>query len=459
MTEQGYTELEEIQHPLGGDHAGERKYAPADSTLDRIRRWVVYHNVEHVHGTEEVTYEPDELVVLCLLRDGRPYIRSFVEHYASMSVKHMVFLDNGSTDGTVEALEKYDNVTVLRAKLPFRNYQLSMRRYLIRRFGRGRWSLTVDIDELFDYPYSDVVSLGSLLRYLNEKHCTAVVGQMLDMFSAKALSNAVGEKNELASSRDEPLKELHRFYDISGVRVQEYYSAGGYNNVLANEEIKWFRDGIKTILFDHHAMLSKHPLIFFDGKIIPVDGTMHRVSNARVADFSCVLFHYKLLDRLYGQALRAVSEKNYPNRYGKYEKYVSALEASPELQIKRETAREIKSVNELVENQFLVVSGDYMTWVDMEEEKRIVDAMEDAPRRFAEAYFKARVETQALSVRRLQRQVQELKRALEQERQKSQSLERKHKTLDVQLREIQSSRSWKLITTLGYVRARVLGKQ
>jgi glycosyltransferase involved in cell wall biosynthesis len=377
-----------------------------------------------------------------------------------MGVKHIVFLDNGSTDGTVEALEKYDNVTVLRSRLPFRNYQLYMRRYLIRRFGKDRWSLTVDIDELFDYPYSDVVSLSSLLRYLNNGGYTAVVGQMLDMFPEKPLSSVVSEETKRAAGdEDEPLTELHRFYDISGVRVQEYRSASGYNNILANEEIKWFRDGIKTTLFNHHAMLSKHPLIYFDGKIVPVDGTMHRASNARVADFSCVLFHYKLLDRLYEQALRAVSEKNYPNRHEKYEKYVSALEVSPELQIKRETANEIKSVNELVENQFLVVSDDYMAWVDMEEEKRIIDAMDDEPRRFAEAYFKTRVEVQTLSARRLQRQVQELKSSLEKERRKSQSLERRNKILDIQLQNIQSSRSWRLITTLGYVRAKVLGRK
>src|SRR5215210_6417977 len=112
MTKQQDTDLEEIRSPLGGDHAAESEDAPATSTLDRVRRWILYHNVEHVDGPEEVAIEPDELVVLCLVRDGRPYVRSFLEHYASMGVKHMVFLDNGSTDGTVEALQEYDDVTV-----------------------------------------------------------------------------------------------------------------------------------------------------------------------------------------------------------------------------------------------------------------------------------------------------------------------------------------------------------
>src|ERR671914_2643128 len=128
--------------------------------------WPIVHpTVEHLHGPEEVAYGMDELIVLCLVRDGRPYVRSFVEHYFSMGVKHLVFLDNGSTDGTVEALKGYDNVTLLRTMLPYKRYNVAMKRYLIERFGRGRWTLYVDIDELFEYPYSDVVDLKALLGY------------------------------------------------------------------------------------------------------------------------------------------------------------------------------------------------------------------------------------------------------------------------------------------------------
>src|SRR3712207_1634759 len=40
--------------------------------------------------------------------------------------------------------------------------------YLVDRFGEGRWTLYVDIDEFFDYPYSDVVGLDSLLARSEE---------------------------------------------------------------------------------------------------------------------------------------------------------------------------------------------------------------------------------------------------------------------------------------------------
>src|SRR5829696_5393984 len=159
MKERNHSRLERL--PLDQNHPEED--AP-DEMLGGDPVQVVHPSVEHLYGPEKVYYRLDELVVVCLVRDGRPYVKSFVEHYLSLGAKHLFFLDNASTDGTVEALKGYDNVTVFRSTLPFRKYKQPMKQYLIERFGRGRWSLCVDIDELFDYPYSDMVGLGSLLR-------------------------------------------------------------------------------------------------------------------------------------------------------------------------------------------------------------------------------------------------------------------------------------------------------
>src|SRR5918995_2162761 len=202
---------------------------------------VLGSSIEHLHGPEEVDYEADELVVVCLVRDGRPYVKSFVEHYRSLGAKHLFFLDNGSTDGTVEALENYDNTTVLRSKLPYKGYRLAFKRFLMGRFGKkDRWCLYADIDELFDYPYSDVVGLNSFLGYLTKNSYTAVAAQMLDMFPEEPLSGREG------LLEDEPLKELLRFYDISNftrTSIKERHYR--HNNTLENDDIVIFSSGIR----------------------------------------------------------------------------------------------------------------------------------------------------------------------------------------------------------------------
>ena len=132
------------------------------------------------------------------------------------------------------------------------------------------------------------------------------------------------------------------------------------------------------------------------------------------------------------------------------------MERTPELYIQRETAREIGGVNDLVENQFLDVSGDYMAWVDMEEEKRIVDALGGEPRGLSEAYFRARAESQTLRARRLERRVEELKSSLAKESSKARSLEKRNRNLEAQMQSIQASRAWRLLGRIGRVRARLL---
>lgn len=411
--------------------------------------------IRHVHGPEEVTYGLDELVVVCLVRDGRPYLKSFVEHYFSLGVKHVVFLDNGSSDGTVSTARSYDNVTILQTELPFKEYKNSLRRYLVTHFGRDRWVLYVDIDELFDYPYSDVVGLNSLLRYLTEKSYTAVVGQMLDMFPERPVLNA-------AAREDEPLKELHRFYDISNIATEDYYSTSGISNTLASDEIEIYRDGINKSLFGHNNLLTKHPLMFLDDEIRPIDPNAHWVGRARVADITCVLFHYKFTGYFYEKALRAAEEESYASNSCKYKRYLETLEQDPELQIKRETAQELTDINDLIDNQFLVVSGDYMIQVDTNERKsEAVDTLRGGePRRLVDAFSKAsaRARTQARVAKNLERQVEILENSLANERQRIELLERRNQNLEHQIQDIQDSRSWKLLGKLGRIRARILSK-
>jgi hypothetical protein len=47
--------------------------------------------VERVLGPEDIPYKKDELIVLCFVRDGEPWARSFIEHYFSSGAKRIVF--------------------------------------------------------------------------------------------------------------------------------------------------------------------------------------------------------------------------------------------------------------------------------------------------------------------------------------------------------------------------------
>lgn len=433
----------------------------ADSPdLEEPLRQAVRESVELLHGPEEVEYAKDELIVLCQTRNSRHYIKSFVEHYFSLGVKHLVFLDNGSFDGTVEVLKTYEDVTVLRTELPYKTYNVAMKQYLIERFGKGRWSLLVDVDELFDYPYSDVVSLKALLGYLNEHRYTALVAQMLDMFPEEPISR------DGPVFEEEPLKDLYHFYDLSDTSLHDYHLAGDTGNVLANEEVGIVRGGIRKTLFGNDATLIKHPLILLDDKIKPMDLSDHWVSNARIADFTGVLLHYKLTNRLYEDVARSVEERN-RSEHGtrRYGKYLRILEENPVLRVRRDTARELGSVKDLVGNGFVVVSRAYMSFVAREGRK---SGDGDFPERHTEDLLAAFLESRS-EARGYRRRIKALEEQSEARAGKIRNLNArarsdssKNKELEGQIKAIKSSRSWRLITTLGRIKAsvaRVLGRK
>jgi hypothetical protein len=138
----------------------------------------------------------------------------------------------------------------------------------------------------------------------------------------------------------------------------------------------------------------------------------------------------------------------------KQKKWHEVLQKNPKLLVKRESAREIRSVNDLVENGFLVVSEGYMSWVDTEEEKRLVRTVK------AEA-GSLKAEAQALKVRRLEQRIRGLENRLTEKRGRVRTLtnvaneNRTLRTLANRLEAIEASRSWRLLNKLARLRSRV----
>jgi hypothetical protein len=378
--------------------------------------------VEHLHGPTEITLGEDELVVVCLVRDGEPWIEAFVEHYFSLGARHLVFLDNGSVDATVSVAAHHDNVTVLRSTLPFKSNELLLRQYMISRFGQGRWSLCVDVDEFFDYPYSDAIGLDSLLGYLNGKSYTAVAAQMLDMFPEGPLNGQTGE-----SPRN--FRERHNLYDLSALKRKNLEKHSGRNNVFHSADIDCFAGGIRETVFGVRPRLTKFPLVFSDGAVKPVEESPHHIDNARVADFSCVLFHYKYVGRFHEQTVRAVREENHWNDSAQYKQYLEVLDRYRLLSLKRDTSQEMTDANKLLDEQFLAISEDYVSWVDAEEESRA--RSRSGEHEWSEVLLQARRlnRVKTLRIQRLERRLRDLNREVQESARTKRRLRRRVRTL------------------------------
>jgi FkbM family methyltransferase len=313
----------------------------------RVQDSIFPLRVQWLSGPRRVSASVEEVVVVCLVRNGAIFLPEFLRHYRELGAKHIVLLDNGSTDGTPALVASEPDVTVLRTAAPYKFYKDVMKRWLVTRFGRRNWVLCVDIDELFDYPFRRQVSTADLLRYLNRRGFTAMVAQMLDLFSQAAITEISGD-----AWRDE-----HRFYSLSDLEREPYGAFYGKSNEAPPVALDVMYGGIRFSAFQVRAMLTKHPLLFPSQGIKYVQA--HHVSGARVADVSAVLLHYKFVGDFAAYARAIVKAESFWRNSSEYKQYLRAIEVNSGLSLYSETASEFSTVEQLVEQGFLVASDTF----------------------------------------------------------------------------------------------------
>jgi hypothetical protein len=308
--------------------------------------------VRWLSGARSVAADDDEFVVVCLVRNGAIYLQEFLRHYRELGAKHIVLLDNISSDGTPELAAGESDVTVLSTPAPYKSYKDIMKRWLVARFGRGNWVLCVDVDELFDYPFRGAVGTADLLRYLNRRGFTGVVAQMLDLFPRGAITEVSN-----ANWRTE-----HRCYNLSDVEKESYTAFYNGSNETPAGDLELFRGGIRLSAFGAKPLLTKHPLLFPHRGLAYVNA--HHVSGARVADLTAVLLHYKYAGDFVDYVKDIVESESFWNNSREYKQYLDAIEADPQLSLYSGAASEFSSVELLLEQGFLVASDSFRDEVE-----------------------------------------------------------------------------------------------
>ena len=325
----------------------------ARKLAEDFRGWRAQVGVRHLWGPRNVTLAPSDVVAVCLVRNGAAHVESFLKRHFALGVRHVVLLDNGSDDLTVRLARQFDRVTVLQTFLPYGKYKYVLKRYLFDQFAGDGWCLILDIDERFDFPMSDRVSFADFIAYLNQEGHTAVVAQMLDLFADGPLSTWPVGGHDLITRCT--------YYDNSGLAKRPYPQ--GQGNQVANPAILLHGGGIRKSVFGITVSLSKHPLLYKAAGARPSYYNSHDCYNAKVADISCVLFHYMFDRHFPKKCILAVRRGNYYRSSQEYTAYLRRLEGEPDLTLKRHTSEELRELNQLIETGFLVVSEPYRGFV------------------------------------------------------------------------------------------------
>jgi hypothetical protein len=324
----------------------------------------LWGHVSYEFGLKRAASEYDVPVVCCLVRDGAYWLPAFLDHYRKAGVKEFFFLDNGSEDETLRILKNERGVGVYSVPKPFfKDFNANLRRILIRIARPEGWTLGVDIDEFFDFPYSNKISLTQLCRHLDNFQYDCMSTHMLDMFPEGPIDEQAGD--EVADPRIK-----YPFYSLEGLEINTYkcldYVLEGIRSSiisLPSRDWKFYCDGLRFRKFGSGLWLTKHALFKMGGRLTPFHHS-HLHLNVRIANISGVLYHYKFPPHFSKQVESALHERQYWANSSDYNHYGRKINSGEKLILKDSSAQRLKSVNELLDQSFLDTPDDFLAYFE-----------------------------------------------------------------------------------------------
>ncbi len=256
---------------------------------DLRERQLVGAAFRQVHGPAQVQLSDDQAGLVVPVKDAAWFLPAFLTHHLDLGVAHVVVVDNGSTDRTVEIACSFPNVTVLRNALPAKRHEVRLRAMAAQRIYRGGWTMFADADEMAEPPGG----LAPVLRYANANGFTAVVGQMLDLCAPgeQAAVAALTYPQAVAACDTYTLDGLvrHPYHDTDGIAFHWFLRS----NICDDPGVQLLSGGLRRVVFGETPFLSKHTLVRNVRGVQPMTHP-HCASGVRVADVTLALRHYKL---------------------------------------------------------------------------------------------------------------------------------------------------------------------
>ncbi|WP_159975176.1 glycosyltransferase family 2 protein [Roseobacter cerasinus] len=271
----------------------------------------------------------NDILLFATMRNESLRLPNFLEHYRNLGVNHFLIVDNGSEDESLAFLEAQPDVSVW---LTFDSYKASRfgmdwLTWLLRRYGHGHWTVTVDADELLIYPDHTSRKLPELTAWLDRTGQPMMGALMLDLYP-----KGPADTQEYYAG-DDPCEVL-QWFDAYGYWAQRQ----------PKMEALWLQGGPRARRFfgadpRRAPTLNKTPLIKWHRSYTYVSSThsalptrLNRIyDESGVEKVSGVLLHTKFLPDAGARARQEQQRKEHFSNSSLYDEYYAAMARNPDL--------------------------------------------------------------------------------------------------------------------------------
>lgn len=270
-----------------------------------------------------------DILLFSTMRDELVRLPYFLQYYRRLGVSHFLIVDNDSSDGGREYLAQQPDVSLWSTKVSYRRsrFGVDWLNWLQGKYGHGHWTLVVDPDELFVYPFCDTRPIRALTDWLDGSRVRSFGAMLLDMYPKGRIDDAHYEPGQ------DPI-EVASWFDPGNYVIERNKA---YGNL-------WIQGGPRARAFFADAprkapALNKIPLVKWDRKYAYVSSThmlLPRGLNLTYDEWggekaSGILLHAKFLDTFTAKAEEELTRKQHYSSGVEYESYAENLMHCPEL--------------------------------------------------------------------------------------------------------------------------------
>ena len=273
--------------------------------------------------TRTIADEPGVRGFLCV-RNERQRLPALLDHHRRLGVRTFFVIDNGSTDDSIAWLVGQTDVHVWQSTGSFRASRFGMEWMLplLENFGRDRWCVVVDADELLTLPLPGGTAIDDYCDALDREEVDAVLAVMVDVYPCGRLRDA------LYRSGDDPLA-LCRWFDrnVWTTHVPRFFDHVGHESFFGGVRQRVFGSPLpagRGTGDQTYYTLNKVPLFKYtpEHRFSP---SFHWVEGAKMSSSRCALLHWKYTADLVTSASEEVNRAEHWDSASQYERYVRAL--------------------------------------------------------------------------------------------------------------------------------------
>lgn len=264
--------------------------------------------------------KPGARLLMTMGRDENTRIPYFLEYYRELGIDHFLFVDNESEQPMADLLANEQDVSLWHTTEAYADtrFGVDWMNALLGAYAVGHWTMTVDLDEFFVYPFMDSRSYGELLAFLDDSSKPSMYSLLVDMYPEGAIASAQVPAGE------SPL--IHApWFDRTGYFAMK----GGHEDtyVRGGPRLRAFNAGN----FAAAPALNKVPLVKWDHRFTyylsthVAYPTMLNHAHKKHHEPTAALLHFKFVSSFREKIDSALRLRNHYSDSGEYQKYLDHL--------------------------------------------------------------------------------------------------------------------------------------